>query len=205
MIDVLDKGYVELIDIMGDEKRITDIASISYGKTESKDSQKLLERLLKSGHLTPFENVQLTFKIKCPIFIARQIMRHRAFVFNEQSRRYTKKNWEYYVPELSRLPKDKISNERTQQLIEGIYKFEMREYEELIRVGVAPEVARGIMGTGFYTTFYFTSDLRNLLNFLELRTDSHSQLEMREYATAIECLVEEKLPNVIKYWREGKC
>lgn len=204
MVKVLDKGYVELVDVMGDEKKITDIASISYGKTESKNSQKLLERLLKSGHLSPFEQVQFTFKIKCPIFIARQIMRHRVFSFNEQSRRYTKDNWEYYIPELSRLPSDKVNSTQTQKVIKGMYEFQMREYTALIEVGVAPEVARGIMGTGFYTTFFFTGDLRNLLHFLDLRTENHSQFEMREYACAIECLLEKELPNVMKYWREIK-
>ena len=81
-------------------------------------------------------------------------------------------------------------------------ELEMREYDDLIRMGVVPEIAREIMGVGFYTTFYFTIDLRNLLHFLELRKDSNAKKEIQEYAVAMELLVEEKLPLLMKKWRE---
>lgn len=204
MIEVLDKGYVELIDVMGDEKRIANVARISYGKTEGKYDEKLLKLLLRNGHMSPFEQVQFTFKVKCPIFIARQFQRHRTFKFNEQSRRYTKKKWDYYVPDLNRLPNKNTNNLKLQKSIIGMYEFQIREYEELIKFGVLPEVARCIMGTGFYTTFFFTVDLRNLLHFLDLRTAQDAQFEIREYADVLEYLVEEKFPNVIQYWRENK-
>lgn len=204
MIEVLDKGYVELIDVMGDEKRIANVARISYGKTEGKYDEKLLKLLLRNGHMSPFEQVQFTFKVKCPIFIARQFQRHRTFKFNEQSRRYTKKKWDYYVPDLNRLPNKDTNNLKLQKSIIGMYEFQIREYEELIKFGVLPEVARCIMGTGFYTTFFFTVDLRNLLHFLDLRTAQDAQFEIREYADVLEYLVEEKFPNVIQYWRENK-
>lgn len=204
MIEVLDKGYVELIDVMGDEKRIANVARISYGKTEGKYDEKLLKLLLRNGHMSPFEQVQFTFKVKCPIFIARQFQRHRTFKFNEQSRRYTKKKWDYYVPDLNRLPNKNTNSLKLQKSIIGMYEFQIREYEELIKFGVLPEVARCIMGTGFYTTFFFTVDLRNLLHFLDLRTAQDAQFEIREYADVLEYLVEEKFPNVIQYWRENK-
>ncbi len=80
-------------------------------------------------------------------------------------------------------------------------KLEIREYEELLNYGVKPEVAREIMGTGFYTTFYFSMDLKNLLHFLKLRKHEDAQKEIQEYANAIELLVEEKLPIFMKKWR----
>ncbi len=206
---VLDKGYVELIDCMGSDERITEVARISYGKEGKTDDElvkRLLTILLTNKHESPLEHVLFTFKVKCPIFIARQWMRHRTFSFNEQSRRYTKNNWEYYIPQLNILPNDRIDNVMIQKRLRGMYEFQIREYEDLIKAGVKPEVARRIMGTGFYTTFFFTVDLRNLLHFIELRTDEHAQYEMQEYATAVEILSSLKLPQTFKIWRElNKC
>lgn len=202
-LQVLNKGYVKLIDVLGDEKRIADIACISYGKEESSNSLRLLRILLKNGHYSPFEHVQFTFKIKAPIFIARQWMRHRTGKYNEQSRRYTKKNWEYYIPDLNRLSNLKTSGENIQKQIEIQMNNQIQDYENLIRSGVPPEVARSIMGTGFYTTFYFTIDLRNLLHFLKLRKDEHAQFEMQEYAKAIEEIIYPYIPNIMDYWREN--
>lgn len=204
---VLDKGYVELVDCLGSDERIVDIARISYGmhkKSTEEQVNRLLTLLLTNHHESPFEQVVLTYKIKAPIFIARQWMRHRTGKYNEQSRRYTKKNWEYYVPDLNLLPKDKCSNLQVQKRIQTMMELQIKDYEDLISLGVKPETARVIMGVGFYTTFYFTIDLRNLLHFLDLRTDSHAQTEMQEYATAVELLASEKLPRVIKIWRDLK-
>lgn len=202
---VLDKGNVELIDFIGDEKRIVEVARISYGKEDETDEQtvdRILDILLNNGHYSPFEHVSFTFKVKAPIFVARQWLRHRTGSYNEQSRRYTKNDWEYYIPELNLLPNSKIDNKHIQKRIDSIMKLEIREYEELLNYGVKPEIARSIMGTGFYTTFYFSMDLRNLLHFLELRTEEHAQKEIQEYANAIELLVDEKLPIFMKKWRK---
>lgn len=204
-MEVLDKGYVELVDYMGDERRIVDVARISYGRENESDDElvnRILDILLSNGHYSPLEHAQFTFKVKAPIFVARQWMRTRTGKYNEQSRRYTKHNWEYYLPDLDRLSDKKCSPERIQRRIESIMELEMREYDDLIRMGVVPEIAREIMGVGFYTTFYFTIDLRNLLHFLELRKDSNAQKEIQEYAVAMELLVEEKLPLLMKKWRE---
>lgn len=204
---VLDKGYVELIDCMGSDERITEVARISYGKqykTDEEQVKRLLTILLTNKHESPLEHVLFTFKVKCPIFIARQWMRHRTGKYNEQSRRYTKDNWEYYIPSLDRLPNNKCDNKKLQRRLIGMYEFQTREYEDLIKAGVSPELARGIMGTGFYTTFYFTIDLRNLLHFIELRKDKHAQKEMQEYATALELLIEEKLPITFKILKKIK-
>lgn len=193
---VLDKGYVELVDMIGDEQRIVEVARISYGKENDID-EKVVERILKilleNGHYSPLEHVSFTFKVKSPIFVARQWMRHRTGKYNEQSRRYTKSNWEFYLPDCDSKAKDYIND---------IMMMELKVYDDLIAMGVKPEQARVIIGTGFYTTFYFSIDLRNLLHFLELRTDEHAQYEIQEYAKAIEKLVEKELPTVIKRWRK---
>ena len=194
-IDVLNNGYVELVDILGNEKRILEVARISYGKSVGNNDENLIKRLLKNEHWSPFEQVSFTFKVKCPIFIARQWMRHRTGKYNEVSRRYTKKNWDYYIPTV-----DLISDKKIRDYIISIMENQTKEYNLLLEKGVKPEIARMIMGTGFNTEFYFTIDLRNLLHFLKLRKDNHAQYEMQEYANAIEIFVTENMPNVMKYW-----
>lgn len=194
-IDVLNNGYVELVDILGNEKRILEVARISYGKSVGNNDENLIKRLLKNEHWSPFEQVSFTFKVKCPIFIARQWMRHRTGKYNEVSRRYTKKNWDYYIPTV-----DLISDKKIRDYIISIMETQTKEYNLLLEKGVKPEIARMIMGTGFNTEFYFTIDLRNLLHFLKLRKDNHAQYEMQEYANAIEIFVTENMPNVMKYW-----
>jgi len=194
-IDVLNNGYVELVDILGNEKRILEVARISYGKSVGNNDENLIKRLLKNEHWSPFEQVSFTFKVKCPIFIARQWMRHRTGKYNEVSRRYTKKNWDYYIPTV-----DLISDKKIRDYIISIMETQTKEYNLLLEKNVKPEIARMIMGTGFNTEFYFTIDLRNLLHFLKLRKDNHAQYEMQEYANAIEIFVTENMPNVMKYW-----
>lgn len=193
-VEVLNNGYVELIDILGNEKRIADVARISYGKTTGNNNESLIKHLLNNGHLSPFEQVQFTFKIKCPIFVARQWMRHRTGKYNEKSRRYTKKKWDYYIPNIREKDKEKIINAMSAQI---------ELYEELLESKIKPEIARTIMGVGFNTEFYFTIDLRNLLHFLELRTEEHAQYEIRMYANTIENIVKQYFPNVIQYWRNN--
>jgi thymidylate synthase (FAD) len=122
-------------------------------------------------------------------------MRHRTGKYNEVSRRYTKKNWDYYIPTV-----DLISDKKIRDYIISIMENQTKEYNLLLEKGVKPEIARMIMGTGFNTEFYFTIDLRNLLHFLKLRKDNHAQYEMQEYANAIEIFVTENMPNVMKYW-----
>jgi len=194
-IDVLNNGYVELVDILGNEKRILEVARISYGKSVGNNDENLIKRLLKNEHWSPFEQVSFTFKVKCPIFIARQWMRHRTGKYNEVSRRYTKKNWDYYIPTV-----ELISDKKIRDYIISIMETQTKEYNLLLEKNVKPEIARMIMGTGFNTEFYFTIDLRNLLHFLKLRKDNHAQYEMQEYANAIEIFVTENMPNVMKYW-----
>ena len=102
MVKVLDFGEVELIDRMGDDYRILQSARVSTGssaKKGDKEDRGLIRYLYKNQHLSPFEQVQFTFRIKCPIFVARQWFRHRTFSYNEYSGRYSKMIEEMYLPE----------------------------------------------------------------------------------------------------------
>ncbi len=99
-IDILDKGFVELIDHMGNDNTIVSSARVSFmgeSKGEEKDA-KLIHYLMKNHHDTPFEMVEFTFRVKCPLFIRSQWMRHRMWSYNEVSRRYTSEDIDFYIP-----------------------------------------------------------------------------------------------------------
>ena len=194
---VLDKGFVELVSVMGNDLTVVRAARVSTGsgsKGPEKD-RRLIEYLMKHRHETPFEHVVFTFHVKCPIFVARQWFRHRMASYNEKSARYSEMEEEFYMPEKMRAqhPKnkqasvesDEIDHERAKRIIQDVYDHAYRVYRELLDMGVARELARIVLPMALYTEFYWTVNMRSLMNFLSLRADSHAQMEIREYAVAI--------------------
>jgi thymidylate synthase (FAD) len=208
-IEVLDKGFVELIDIMGDDRSAVRAARVSHGKDVSTDERdkKLINYLMSHEHTSPFEHITFTFHIKAPIFVARQLFRHRIGIsLNERSARYTSKGTdEFYIPNHIRVQdtKDKQSSIRFENeelkneainLIEEAYKNSYETYEKLINMGVAREMARIVLPVGQYTEFYLTLNVRALMHFLDLRASSHAQWEIQEYAKALAYFFEETCP-----------
>lgn len=195
--EVLNHGFVELVDFMGDDYRILQSARVSTGGDSTKGDKKdkgLIRYLYKNKHLTPFEQVTLTWHVKCPIFVARQWMRHRTQSFNEYSARYSELSNEYYEPETlytqSKQNHQGISNEPVEHYVamEVFYTAlddSRGAYEYLLEHDVAKEQARMILPVSQFTEFYVTMNLRNLFHFLELRMDSHAQKEIRVYANAM--------------------
>lgn len=216
-IEVLDdnQGYVELVNWMGDETTIINAARVSFGKTKAtfddKD-EKLLNYLIKNQHLTPLEHVLFTFRVHCPLYIRSQWHRHRKFSYNEISRRYTEFDLKLYKPSVYREQSednkqasvDKMidENDRAVLLADGCMNECVAIYDKLLNMGVCREQARGVLPQNLMTTFWATTDLRNLLHFIQLREDNHAQKEMREYAVAIKTLIEPIVPHVIKYFNE---
>jgi thymidylate synthase (FAD) len=210
---VLDKGSIELVSSMGDDKTIINAARIStFSKPlDKEDDERLMKYLIDNGHTSPFEHVTFTFKVSCPIFIARQWQRHRTWSYNETSRRYTAENIEFFIPEEIRFEKiddeelaqirdehkDKIISIIT-QTIDTTYKA----YKILNRMGVEKGLSRIVLPFALYTEFYASVDLNNLFHFLELRKVKGAQKEIREYASAIETLIEPIVPMAYKYWKE---
>ena len=198
--DIDTYGFVRLVDRMGDDMSVVRAARVSYGNESKgeKADEKLIHYLMKHNHGTPFEHIVFTFHIKCPIFVARQWVRHRIGSFNEISGRYTELDTEFFVPQLFRENKTSnhqasiegdFSDEETQSMMsEWIYALEIAEstYQSLLEKGVAREQARAILPVGTYTEFYWTVNLRSLFNFIRLRTADDSQAEMREYAEKIQ-------------------
>lgn len=206
---ILDKGFVKLVDCMGDDSSIVQAARVSYsnGTKTKRDDDKLINYLLKNKHWTPFEMVVFKFHIKLPIFIARQWMRHRAGSFNEISGRYSVMKDDFYFPNLSRIQAQSIKNKQcsgdeldltTQK--QSVDKIRIacvntyKTYQDLLDSGVSREIARIVLPNNLYTEFYWKVDLRNLFNFIALRSDDHAQWEIQQYSNAIATFVKEVAP-----------
>jgi thymidylate synthase (FAD) len=203
-IKVLDKGFVRLVDVMGDDRAIVQAARVSYGEgTKSfRQDASLIDYLMRHRHTSPFEMVEFKFHIKAPIFVVRQWFRHRTASVNEISARYSVLKDEFYVPE-----KFRFQSKTNKQKSEG--EFEDREaletylrainesyksYIALLDRGVAREMARSTLPVSIYTEFYWKQDLHNLFHFLKLRLGEDAQHEIREYAKAIAQIVKDRVP-----------
>jgi thymidylate synthase (FAD) len=199
-ISVLDDGFVCLVDVMGDDQAVVQAARVSYGEGTRavSDDRGLIRYLLRHRHTTPFEMVELKFLVRVPMDTWRQWIRHRTANVNEYSTRYS-----LAIDSAQRTPPDEWRSQATnnRQGSAGFLDRELgekltaeeaqlqddvrRAYERRIEQGVAREQARKDLPLSTYTEAYWKIDLHNLLHFLALRMDSHAQLEIREYATAI--------------------
>lgn len=213
MREVLDKGFVELVDTMGDDAAIVEAARVSYGKGTKKvsDDRGLIRYLYRHKHTTPFEMCEMKFCIKQPIFVARQWIRHRTANINEISGRYSIMLDEFHEPVLLRAQSSSNkqgSSEEIVDLDEDKWASFMQTpqdafdiYNDLVEGhDVAREQARIHLPLSTYTRFYWKIDLHNLLHFLKLRTDPHAQEEIRLFAEAIEDMVRFKFPLAYEAW-----
>ena len=203
---VLDKGFVRLVEFSGGDLRVVQAARVSFGATlkdETRDKV-LIEYLLQHSHFSPFEHSTFQFHIKCPIFVARQWMRHRWCSYNEISARYTEVKDEFYIPEKFRVQDTEnrqgsldAAPGKDRELIEK-YSACINQchgaYKELIAAGVSREMARMLLPVSQYTQFYWTVNARSLMNFISLRTDAHAQWEIQQYANAISEVFKNKMP-----------
>lgn len=244
---------VELIDWMGDESRIVGAAQVSTKgafrpeKEPAPGFKNWLRRTLHTGgwrlpfkgdnyspglvkwlyrerHASPFEHCIMTFRIEAPIFITREILRHRISSFNEESGRYRVLKGVFYTP--------KGDRKLTQVGKVGNYQFEAGNafqrrltwlstrlapsvtwlaYRAMIKAGVAREVARMVLPVSLYSSLYYTANLRSLLNFVSLRVDwgedaatrSHPQAEIQEIGLKIGAAIASQYPNVWKSFSEN--
>ncbi len=186
--DVLNAGYVRLVEYMGGDKSVIRNARRcwrSEDKSNEQSDRNLIRHLLQKGHMTPFEAMVFTFDVKCPIFVARQWMRHRIGSFNEESLRYCVAEREYFIPH---------GLNQKQLALWKIYNEEQFDRYNLMKQTLPKEQARSILPLGTYTKFYWTVNGRSLMNFLKLRLDKSAQAEIREYAEAILDMVKAVAP-----------
>jgi len=209
-IQVLDHGFVRLDAAMATDLSVVNSARVSFGrrKTEMDESDEgLIRFLMRDRHGTPFEHNSFRFHIRCPIFVAREWMRHRVGSFNEFSMRYAKATDDFYVPEpedvRTQVGKpgaysfDPVSDEiaeTTREQLREIYDSAYAAYERLVDLGVARELARCVIPVGAYTEFYWTVNARSLMNFISLRAAETAQREIRRYAEACERFFAEHMP-----------
>ena len=220
-IEVLDHGFIRVIDYMGDDSSIVQSARVSYGKGTKKISNDkgLIKYLMRHRHSTPFEMCEIKFHIKLPIFIARQWIRHRTANVNEYSARYSILDKEFYIPSAENLAAqsainnqgrgDAVTDDEASNVIQILKKDAEQtysNYETLLnessegniidesKSGIARELARMNLTLNTYTQWYWKIDLNNLLHFLALRADDHAQYEIRVYADAMLDIVKKWVP-----------
>jgi thymidylate synthase (FAD) len=218
---ILDHGFIRIIDKMGNDNAIVQAARVSYGAGTKKvnEDRGLIRYLMQHSHTTPFEMCELKLHIRCPIFVARQWMRHRSGSFNEYSARYSVVPDEFYLPTdgyCTQSPSnkqgsaDKIDEKNNERYITKYKILSEKSYElynDLICNGIAREQARIGLHVGYYTEFYWKVNLHNLLHFIKLRADKHAQYEIRVYAEHISEIIKEWCPHAyeafIDYVLEG--
>ncbi len=213
---------VTLIDSMGTDLSVVNAARVSFNKKATwghhvpgqgifelkEGDKKLIRYLAKHGHWTPFGHATLSYHIKAPIFVARQLVKHQVgLVWNEVSRRYVEDTPEFWMPEVWRgRPTDKKQGsseeeivwlDREQRVGAGVDKacvYAVEMYEKMIRAGVAPEQARMVLPQNTYTEWYWTGSLYAFARVCGLRCKGDTQEETRNVAWEIHDLAKEKFP-----------
>lgn len=216
----LNHGFVRLIDSMGGDLSVVRNARNSHDASwrtgsDTGSDQRLIHYLWKNKHTTPFEAVQFTFEIKCPIFVARQWHRHRTWAYNEVSARYTELPEEFFLPEPDTIGSQAITNRQGRELSSTLTESELKarqnqidwwkiwnedafdHYKQALEWGWSRELARTILPVGTYTKFFGCVSLLNLFRFAMLRSDPHAQHEIRVYSDAIKELIRPIVPVCI--------
>ena len=218
-INVLDHGFVRLVDSMGSDLSVVRAARVSYdaawrtGEDQGSD-ERLIRYLWKNHHSTPFEAVTFTFEVKAPIFIFRQWHRHRTWSFNELSARYRELPEEFYVPAPEVIGQQSASSKQARDLSSDPDEFSSAviheacrsafdAYRSLLDRGVPRELARSVLPVATYSHMFATVDLLNLMKFLTLRSHAHAQWEIQQYANALRTLAETVAPISMAAWAEG--
>jgi len=211
---VLDHGFVGLVDHMGSDNAIVQAARVSYGAgtKQVQDDRNLIRYLMRHEHTTPFEMCEVKFHIKLPIFVMRQLVRHRTASMNEYSARYSVLTDEFYIPELEQIQKQSTTNKQgredsewdwqdkrnVQHAFQRSFHNAYKEYANLLGKddnGLARELARSVLPVGGYTELYWKANLKNFLHMARLRMDPHAQWEIREFAGAMYDLVKPLFPE----------
>lgn len=192
---------------MGSDASIVQAARVSYGKGTKtpSDDRSLIRYLVRQKHTSPLEMCEIKLHIKAPIYVIRQIFRHRTASLNEISLRYSEFNEEFEESTVWRTQSDNnkqgSGRDLDLELQESLAPLEDLQnqssldlYNLLIERGVAREQARKVLPVSAYSEFYWKIDLHNCFHFLKLRLDSHAQKETRLFAEAIASIVKELFP-----------
>lgn len=202
---------LKLLRVSGTELEVVNAARVSlavHHDTFEASDARLIRYLATHKHTSPFEHATMSFRVRCPIFVARQWFRHRMASYNEVSGRYTEVKEQFYVPKAWRrqsqtnrqVGDDEFINPTLVSTYEVAVEDAFRIYHQLLAAGVCREQARLVLPQCVYTEFYFSCNLLSLLNFLRLRLGKDSQKEIRVYAKEIRRLTEPLFPNTFEAW-----
>ena len=226
-IDVLDKGYIEVVDSLGDDLTPVNAARVSFGgrskKFEEKD-RRLSKFLIKHKHFSPFRHQHAMMIIKAPEFVMRQWYKHvvgiettsthptKDHAWNEISGRYIPIK-EYYIPEVWRKQSEdnkqasegelsSLDQKRMKHIYDRYLKDVERVYETMVNTGMAKEQARIVLPLSQYTLVWWTASFQSIMNFIELRDEKTAQWEIQQYAKALKQIMLEVFPETTKIWKE---
>lgn len=203
-------GFVECLEVFGDDLTVVNAARVSFDKISTEFTEgdrKLVNYLAKHDHVSPFFHPQVRFRIKMPIFVAREWYRHTiGFARNEVSRRYVDTPPECWIPFPNELRErdtrvkqgsksTPVENaEMVHVTLANQMNHAMQVYQHLLDSGVAPEVARAVLPQSMYTEFIETGSLAAYARLCHLRLGSDAQKEIRDYAQAVSNALEKAFP-----------
>ena len=224
-IDVLDKGYIEVVDTLGDDLTPVNAARVSFGG-RSKDftdkDRRLSKFLIKHKHFSPFRHQHIQIIIKAPEFVMRQWYKHvvgiettsshvtKDHAWNEISGRYVPYD-EFYEPKEFRKQSEdnkQASDGLIDDQVTATIKWRTAQmklietYNEFLDMGMAKEQARSILPLTVYTKVWWTASFQSIMNFIELRDEPTSQVEIQEYARALKKIMLKTFPETTKLWSE---
>ena len=225
---VLDKGFIEVIDSLGSDLTVVNSARVSFGKRKTKfdkSDARLVRYLAKYKHYSPFRHLQVQFHLKAPEFVMRQWYKHvvgiettsssstKDHAWNEISGRYVPVE-DYYYPSVWRKQSEDnkqasegVLDDLQQKRMNDTYNEFMRQvemtYSRMIDAGMAKEQARIVLPLNQYTEVYWTASFQAIMNFIELRNEKTSQWEIQEYAKVLLELMFDVYPETTKLWSEA--
>jgi len=222
---VLDKGFIEVIDHLGNDLTVSNSARVSFGKRKDKydkSDERLVRYLAKNKHYSPFRHLMVQFHIKAPEFVMRQWYKHvvgaettssystKDHAWNEISGRYVPVE-EYYIPENWRQQSEDskqasvgaiAQQEEASECYAKAIQIGRHYYERLLELGVAKEQARIVMPLSQYTEVYWTASFQAIVNFIELRDEPTAQWEIREYAKVLKEQMSSIYPKTMQIWSD---
>ena len=227
-LKVLDKGFIEVVDSLGDDLTVVNSARVSFGKRKKywdKSDERLVRYLAKHKHYSPFRHLQVQFHIKAPEFVMRQWYKHvvgiettsnssaKDHAWNEISGRYVEVE-DFYYPSVWRKQSDDnkqasegVLDDLQQKRMTSVFNEYMRQvemaYDRMIDAGMAKEQARIILPLNQYTEVYWTASFQAIMNFIELRNEKTSQIEIQEYAKVMLEQMKEVFPKTTELWSEA--
>ena len=222
---VLDKGFIEVVDSLGSDLTVVNSARVSFGKRKTKfdkSDERLVRYLAKYKHYSPFRHLQVQFHLKAPEFVMRQWYKHvvgietpsshvtKDHAWNEISGRYVPYD-EFYEPtefrkqsEDNKQASDGLIDEQVEATMywRTTQNNTIETYNKLLDMGMAKEQARSILPLTVYTKVWWTASFQSIMNFIELRDEKTSQVEIQEYAKALKEIMLQTFPETTKLWLE---